>query len=64
METLSRQPLGGFDPITYLPDRQQFLVDYKPVPGSQLVMVTLSNGKQFNELLRRPLRHRACGTFR
>ena len=52
METLSKQPFGGLDPITYLPDRQQFLVDYKPVPGSQLVMMTLANGKQFNELLR------------
>ena len=40
------------DPITGLPNRQQFIADYRPEPGPQLVMLTLSDPKHFNQLLR------------
>jgi EAL domain-containing protein (putative c-di-GMP-specific phosphodiesterase class I)/GGDEF domain-containing protein len=52
METLSKLPFGRLDPITYLPNRQQFIADYKPAPGAQLVMMTLSDSNHFNQLLR------------
>ncbi|HQT47840.1 MAG TPA: diguanylate cyclase [Acidocella sp.] len=52
MPPLSKLPFGRLDPITYLPNRQQFLVDYQPAPGAQLVMMTLSDSKHFNQLLR------------
>jgi EAL domain-containing protein (putative c-di-GMP-specific phosphodiesterase class I)/GGDEF domain-containing protein len=52
METLSKLPSGWLDPITYLPNRRQFNTDYKPVPGVQLVMMTLSNAKHFTQLVR------------
>ncbi len=51
METLSILPCGRFDPITELPNRQQFIADYQPGPGAQLVMMTLSDSKHYNQLL-------------
>ncbi len=44
--------LNPFDVITGLPNRQQFIADYEAAPGSQLVMLTLSDAKHFNQLLR------------
>jgi EAL domain-containing protein (putative c-di-GMP-specific phosphodiesterase class I)/GGDEF domain-containing protein len=52
MAPLTKLPFGRLDPITCLPNRQQFLADYQPVPGAQLVMMTLSDSKHFNQLLR------------
>ncbi len=40
------------DQITGLPNRQQFFADYKPMPGAQLVMLTLAEPKHFDELMR------------
>ncbi len=54
MEFRSQLPFARLDPVTYLPNRQQFLIDYaKPQPDSaQVVMVTLADAAHFNALLR------------
>jgi len=52
METLPQTPFARIDPITCLPNRQQFIADYHSAPGAQLVMMTLADSKHFNELLR------------
>jgi EAL domain-containing protein (putative c-di-GMP-specific phosphodiesterase class I)/GGDEF domain-containing protein len=54
MEFRSRLPFARLDPVTYLPNRQQFLIDYgRPQPDrAQLVMVTLADAGHFNALLR------------
>ena len=44
--------MGRLDPITGLPNRMEFMASYRPKPGAQLVMLTLSDPKQFDELLR------------
>jgi EAL domain-containing protein (putative c-di-GMP-specific phosphodiesterase class I)/GGDEF domain-containing protein len=51
METLSKLPFGRLDPITYLPNRLQFIADYRPGPGAQLVMLTLSEPRHFSQLV-------------
>jgi EAL domain-containing protein (putative c-di-GMP-specific phosphodiesterase class I)/GGDEF domain-containing protein len=45
-------PAARLDPITGLPNRKEFMASYRPMPGEQLVMLTLSSPKQFDELLR------------
>ncbi len=45
-------PFMRIDPVTQLPNRQQFFVDYKPEQGAQLVMLTLADAGHFNRLLR------------
>lgn len=51
METLSKLPFGRLEPITYLPNRLQFIVDYRPGPGAQLVMLTLDEPRHFSQLV-------------
>jgi len=45
-------PMGRHDPITGLPNRKEFTASYRATPGAQLVMLTLTTPKQFDELLR------------
>src|SRR5271165_1629868 len=45
-------PMGRHDPVTGMPNRKEFMASYRPRPGAQLVMLTLSEPKQFDELLR------------
>jgi EAL domain-containing protein (putative c-di-GMP-specific phosphodiesterase class I) len=52
METLPKSNFGRIDPITCLPNRQQFIADYHPALDAQLVMMTLADSRHFNELLR------------
>jgi EAL domain-containing protein (putative c-di-GMP-specific phosphodiesterase class I)/GGDEF domain-containing protein len=52
MPLSSDLPHTRLDPITLLPNRQQFAQDYHPAPGAQLVMLTLADSKQFNQLVR------------
>ncbi len=52
METIADFNMLRVDPVTGLPNRRQFTADYQPAPVAQLVMLGISNGKQFNQLLR------------
>jgi len=45
-------PMGRLAPITGLPNRKEFMATYRPKPGAQLVMLTLTSPTQFDELLR------------
>jgi len=44
--------MGRLAPITGLPNRKEFMATYRPKPGAQLVMLTLTSPTQFDELLR------------
>ncbi|MCB5945248.1 bifunctional diguanylate cyclase/phosphodiesterase [Acidocella sp. KAb 2-4] len=44
-------PAGRQDPITGLPNRRAFTAAYQPLPGAQLVMLTLADPKHFDRLL-------------
>jgi len=54
MELRTPLPFARLDPVTYLPNRQQFVMDYaKPRPeNAALVMITLADASLFNALLR------------
>ena len=52
MQTQLAPHFARIDPITLLPNRQQFIADYQAAPAAQLVMMTLSDAQHFNELLR------------
>ncbi len=52
MESHAYPPLGQLDPVTLLPNRQQFKADYCAQPGAQLIMLSLSEPKDFDQLLR------------
>jgi len=48
----SDPPSPRADPVTALPNRQQFVLDYRPGDAAQLVMMTLADANHFNQLLR------------
>jgi EAL domain-containing protein (putative c-di-GMP-specific phosphodiesterase class I)/GGDEF domain-containing protein len=54
MEYRPPLPYARLDPVTYLPNRQQFIADYQQpkAVGAQIVMVTLADAVHFNALLR------------
>ncbi len=52
MDRLERFFNSRFDPVTGLPNRQQFVDDYTAGENAQLVMVNLIEAKAFTELLR------------
>jgi EAL domain-containing protein (putative c-di-GMP-specific phosphodiesterase class I)/GGDEF domain-containing protein len=52
MESQARSNFARLDPITRLPNRQQFVLDYTLAPRTQLVMMVLSGAGHFNQLLR------------
>lgn len=45
-------PLEQLDPVTLLPNRQQFKLDYFVQSGAQLVTLSLAEPKDFDQLLR------------
>jgi EAL domain-containing protein (putative c-di-GMP-specific phosphodiesterase class I) len=46
-------PFERLDPITYLPNRNQFIADYEMHPaGADLVMITIADAQHFNAILR------------
>ncbi len=54
MELRAALPYARLDPITYLPNRQQFIGDFEDgvEPGAELVMMAIDSAKHFGELLR------------
>jgi EAL domain-containing protein (putative c-di-GMP-specific phosphodiesterase class I)/GGDEF domain-containing protein len=52
MIKLERLFNSRFDPISGLPNRQQFAEDFRAEENSQLIMVNLVEPKHFNELMR------------
>ncbi len=52
MEMPPNSPHGPFDPITRLPNRQQFMRAYRAAAGVQLVMMTLADARHYSTLLR------------
>jgi len=54
MEYRTTLPFARLDPVTYLPNRQQFIADYAlPKPNNaQIIMITLAEAAHFNALLR------------
>jgi EAL domain-containing protein (putative c-di-GMP-specific phosphodiesterase class I)/GGDEF domain-containing protein len=54
METGKKLPFARLDPVTYLPNRQQFVADYEELPAGQgdVIMITLTDANHYNGILR------------
>jgi len=52
MDSSALLPFARLDPISGFSNRHQFIDDYEPGPGEELVMITLADAKRFNQLLR------------
>jgi EAL domain-containing protein (putative c-di-GMP-specific phosphodiesterase class I) len=52
MDASSATYVSRIDAVTQLPNRQQYVSDYQASSVAELVMLTLADAKQFNQLLR------------
>jgi EAL domain-containing protein (putative c-di-GMP-specific phosphodiesterase class I)/GGDEF domain-containing protein len=52
MEPHAYPHLKQLDPVTFLPNRQQFTADYRAQPGAQLILVSISEPRDYDQLLR------------
>jgi len=54
MEMGKALPFARLDPVTYLPNRQQFIADYENLPAGEgdVVMITLTDPAHYNAVLR------------
>jgi EAL domain-containing protein (putative c-di-GMP-specific phosphodiesterase class I)/GGDEF domain-containing protein len=54
MEMGKKLPFARLDPVTYLPNRQQFVADYEELPasGGDVIMITLTDANHYNGILR------------
>ncbi|MDE8346989.1 MAG: GGDEF domain-containing phosphodiesterase [Acidocella sp.] len=52
MQTSAELRHRRLDPITCLPNREQFMLDYRCAPGTDLIKMTISDDTHFNQLLR------------